>query len=413
MKCAKYIRACVKVFRIYEVIAIKGKYSVTALIVRCLMLFSILTVLQGINAFDDINKYAIALLAFVLLVRMCAYKYTSLQLGMLFTTIVLHIIALACTEFPLYNSNMLFYFFLWVVLYLFCRKSKDEIMEKLDKSVSFIRGVLWVWTIIVGVSVFLPSSYVDRYFLSFTGNSFRLMPATLIITALTIYMVVKTGNKNYNWFLLLPTYAAFMNFSRVYFGVYILFILMHIYMQVHRKRDFYILLLPICVIVLVLMSFSGIADKILATQHTDNSYYDFWATITNTRTIFWAEDLKAFFALPFLQQFVGNGFNFVYDVNQAAMNNAIWAHNDIINILMNFGYIGVVVYCWAYFQMARAFLPKESKVPLILRVLFHGAVFVNSMMNMSYTYLCAMISYPLLLCAIAKKYDTKRESSKS
>ena len=175
-------------------------------------------------------------------------------------------------------------------------------------------------------------------------------------------------------------------------------------MRVKSKRNFYLLLLPLGFLTLLLMAISGIGDKIQATQYTGKSYHDFWATISSGRTVFWKWDLEAFFALPFWQQFVGNGFNFAYEVTEKHLV-ALWAHNDIIHLLMNFGYIGVAIYLWAYVQLTKAFLPRNNQVPRMVRFLFHSAVWFNSMMNMSYTYLCAVIAYPLFLCAIAERYD--------
>lgn len=379
------------------------KKTVTELLVKGLLLFSILTVLQGIDAFESINRIWLAVISVVLLMRLFTYKYSPMQILVLGVTFVIHLIALIYTEFPLYNVNMLFYFLLWVLLYLFIFKSKETVSKILANSTSYLKTILWVWTIIVGISAFLPSCYKDNYFISFTGSSFRFMPSVLIIAALAMYMVISRKDKRYNCFLILPVYAAFMNQSRTYFGVFIVFFVMYLYMRVKTKKNFYLLLLPLLILGMFLIVVGGISDKLEATQYTDNSYFDYWGTITSGRTVFWVWDLEAFFDLPFLQQFVGNGFNFVYDVNASNMA-AIWAHNDFINLLMNFGYIGVAIYLWIYFKMTNAFLPKGKQIPFMVKACFHGAVFINSMFNMSYTYFCAVIAYPIFLYVINERY---------
>lgn len=385
----------------------RRKYvTFTEIVLNGLLLFSLLTVIQGVSYFEHINKVWMVAVVFVLIVRLVAYRYTISQLFVLFLTVIIHLFAIFLTEFPVDQINILFYFLLWVLIYLFFSKSKDDIMRVLQKSDFFIDLLLILWTIVVGISAFLPTSYKDKYFLSFTGGSFRLMPSVLIITALAMYMAISRKIAKYNLYLILPIFAGFMNQSRTYFGVFIIVLVMYFYMNLKNKKLFYIMLVPLGFLIIALMTASGIMDKITATQYGPNSYFDFWGTITSGRTVFWQWDLEAFFSLPVLQQFVGNGFNFVYDVNGANMAR-IWAHNDIINILMNFGYIGVVIYLWSYFQMVRAFWPKGNKIPIFVKCMFHGAVFLNSMMNMSYTYLCAMISYPLFLYVIAAKYEEK------
>lgn len=380
------------------------RISITEAVLNALLVFSCTSVIQGISAFDDINKIWMVLVSFLLLVCMVFYTYTATQVMMLYLTAVLHIAALYYTAFPLHHFNMLFYFLLWVLVYTFFAKSRNAIQSSMGTKGLFIQLVLIIWTLMVGASAFLPSSYEGRYFISFTDSSFRLMPTVLIIEALAMYMAISRRDRRYEWFLVLPTYACFMNESRAYFVIYILFLIMYLYMGFKSKRNFYLMLIPILAAVVLLMSVTGIMDKLLATRYTESSYFDFWGTLTNGRTLFWRWDMEAFFDLPFYQQLIGNGFNFVYDVNIAFFNAEIWAHNDIINLLMNFGYLGVVVYLWAYCQLTRAYLPKESRVPLMVRLLFHGAVWFNSLTNMSYTYVCAMISYPLFLCAISEKY---------
>lgn len=381
------------------------KTTTTELIVKGILLFSILTVLQGMQYLDSINKTWLVAVSLILLLRLTAYKYTTKQICILTVTLVLHAIALYYTDFPLVHVNMLFYFLLWVVLYVVFSKSRNDILEVFRSNTGYIKGILWGWTILVGVSVFLPSSYNGSYFYSFAGSSFRFMPTVLIISALAMYMAVQKKEKKYNLFLILPVYSALMNQSRTYFGVFFLFLLMYLYMCFRSKKTFYLMLIPILAGIMVLASVSGIMDKFLATQYDEQSLYDFWATITSGRSDFWGVMLEAFFDLPLGQQFVGNGFNFVYDVTDAYYTNALWAHNDIINILLNFGYIGVYIYIWAYATLVKAFWNKGSRVPKMVRFLFHTAVFINSMMNMSYTYMCAMISYPLFLCVISEKYD--------
>ncbi len=379
----------------------------TELILKGLLLFSIWTVIQEISFFDSINRIWLVAVSMVLLLRLAVYKYTVKQILILVTTLLLHVVALFYTEFPLVHVNMLFYFLLWVLLYTVFAKSKDSILQILRNNTGYLEGVLWAWTILVGVSAFLPDSYDGRYFYSFAGSSFRFMPTVLIISALAMFLAIYKKEKKYNLFLILPVYAAFMNESRTYFAVFFLFLLLYVYMNFRSKKTFYILLPIVVAGILVVASVSGIMDKFLETQYDEKSFYDYWATITNGRSDFWVLMLESFFDIPVLQQFVGNGFNFVYDITEDYYTNAMWAHNDIINILLNFGYIGVAIYFWAYATLVKAFWRRGNRVPKMVKFLFHAAVFINSMMNMSYTYMCAMISYPLFLCVISEKYDAE------
>lgn len=387
------------------------KVTITEFILNAAFVFAVFSVLQGLSVFEHINKIWMALTAGLLVLRFWFYRYTPNEFIMLMITVVIHLVALYFTEFPLFHVNMLFYLLLWVLMYLFAAKSRHQILGILRQSDLFICGVLTAWTGIVGISIFLPSSYEGIYFYSFTDSSFRLMPTVLIIQALAMYMSVTRHNRRYELFLIVPTYAAFMNSSRTYFAVYVLFLFLYVYMRCKNRRTFYFIMIPLVVVMVLLMAVSGIADKIIERLTAKSSFFDYWGVLTSGRTYFWRWDLEAFFALPVWQQFVGNGYNFAYDVTAQHFSTGIWAHNDIINLLMNFGYIGVAVYLWAYVRLVKAYMPKSSRIPGMVRFLFHGAVWFNSMFNMSYTYLCAMISYPIFLFVISERYAPIRHSA--
>lgn len=388
----------------------RKKITLTELVCCTLCLFAPFTVLQGISAFEKVNRIWMIATSFLLCVHFIMMKYNYKEILVLYITLILHVAAFGFTDGALYSVNIVFYFALWVLTYMFFAKTKKQLSNFLDRQKGILDGILVFWTVLVGFSALLPSSYEDGYFLSFTGNSFRLMPSALLVIALTTCMRISTGNRKYGYFLLLPLYTTFMGESRTYLLINCSFVLLYIYMTVKNKRRFYRLLIPILAVFGVFVILGGIADKIGASLGS-NAYWDAidpWAQFTSGRSVFWRWDIEAFFDLPLWQQFVGNGFNFVYDVNGSHMTK-IWAHNDYINILMNFGYIGFVIYNWVFFRMIRTYWPKNSGVPKVVRYLFLGVVFFNSMFNMSYTYLCAMIAYPIMLVAITARYDSGME----
>lgn len=383
------------------------KIKITDTVMECFLLFSMLTILQNFSIFFHINKIWMSISLFLLVYSVLKNKMRLKFIILLLFAFILHIIAIYYSDGYFYHFNMIFYFAIWILFYLFCILNKKRIISFIENKRKFNNMLIYSWCIIVSISVFIPSCYSiewggDKYFNSFAGSVFRLMPTALIITSLIINYYLETKRKIYLLLLLIPTYSAFMGGSRTYFGIYILFILLFVYLIFNSKKKFFLSLAPLIVIFLFLISISGIGNKIEATQYTSKSYFDYWGTITNGRSIFWGWDLEAFFKLPIWQQFIGNGFNFVYEVN-GSHNVFLWAHNDFINLLMNFGYIGLFIYFYIFIQMYKVYIPKRT--PFLVRFLFLSGVFINSMFNMSYTYLCATISYPLFLIIINKKYS--------
>ena len=103
------------------------RITITEIVLNTMLVFSVISVIRGIPALEDINKIWIALLSAVLVLRLSCYRYTARQVLVLCGTLLVHVIALLFTDFPLYHTNILFYFMLWVLIYLFFVKSRDQI----------------------------------------------------------------------------------------------------------------------------------------------------------------------------------------------------------------------------------------------------------------------------------------------
>ena len=87
----------------------------TEMIVKGLMLFSIFTVLQGIRVFESINRVWLAIISIALVARLLTYRYSLAEFWVLVITAALHMVAVLFTDFPMYHTNMLFYFLLFSI----------------------------------------------------------------------------------------------------------------------------------------------------------------------------------------------------------------------------------------------------------------------------------------------------------
>ena len=382
---------------------INKEQKIVNLIMKSILFFPILTVLQGIPFLSNVNKIWMVLVLFELILSFKYLKYRTFDFFILFITIVIHIVAFFYTKEDLYNINMVFYLFVWVLFYIFCAAQNKYLINFLYTNKQYLKIIISLWTMIILVSIFIPSCYnTSGAFQSFADKPFRVMPSTLVITALLMFLTY-SEKKNKYYFLLIPIiYTAIMGASRTYFIVFIIFLFTYFYEKTKNKRNFLISFMPMFSILLLLTFFSNIGYKFLDKIYSNNTYYDFWGNITSGRTVFWRDDIIAFFNLSPLQQFVGNGYNFVFNIN--ASHGYIWAHNDIINLLMNFGYIGVVIYLYAFYRMYNT---NKLFLSRVARFMFLLAIIINSMFNMSYTYLCAFISYPIFLIVFREQRRNK------
>ena len=181
---------------------------------KLLLLFPIFTLFQSFSFLGWINK-ALLIFVIVILLFLITRKIEKRWVGILFAVFVVHVYALMHTTFPLYNSNMLFYYGFWILLVVYYTSCSKRAMETFKKSERFTRGVVQIWSIIVGISIFMPSSYVinkawgsGRYFVSITGDAFRLAPTCLMIVTLVLGLYCLTRKKKYLLYITIPMYGG-------------------------------------------------------------------------------------------------------------------------------------------------------------------------------------------------------------
>lgn len=378
--------------------------NVERLYIKILLLFPIFTIFQK-GILSGINKGLFALLAFgffwVFLRDAKIRKKDALTVaGLLFVCLNM----IVKLRLPIYNVNEVFYFPFLILYVIKTKENKSFIKNLFLENVTYVNRIIMVWSVIVGASIFFPGSYRSsagtnyRFFVSFAESTFRLEPSAYFITCLIIMLFVLTKNKKTLFYLAIPFYTFFMGDTRTYFGAGALVILAFWYIYCPKKKYFYMSLIPIILIVIAIYGNSAIAGKVSATQYTSKSYFDYWGTLTNGRSIFWEVDLNAFNKMPFMDRLLGCGINFVYETNKNSLlvRNAIWAHNDFINVLLGFGYIGLLVYVTIIYKM---FSILEN-CPIMIKLLLFLSWFIIATFNMFYTYFCSMLSMPILFVVV-------------
>lgn len=376
------------------------KINVNHLIFYLIVLFSATTVLQGLPWLGNINKIMMFALLGLLIVNVFFRKINRKEIFIIAITVTLYVFAFLFTENKI-DINIIFYFMLWVIYFLYIERNYETIINFAENKTKFIRNVLIFWNIVVGISMFFPSSYKNHLFSPFACGEHRFGSCCLMITVLNYILVIKTRKRSYFRYSIVPIIGIYMCGARTYLAVYIVLFMCLFYLNCKRKSTFYMMLIPVAVMLVLLIKISPVGNKMEETY--TEGYYGVLATVTSGRSQFWTYDLKEFFELNIGKQFVGNGFDFVYNVNYKYIKKKIWAHNDFINIIMNFGYIGLFVYNYVLFSYSKKIINKNN-LKRIQRYSFYFIWFFNAFFNMVYTYTVATLAIPFIMYAICNDY---------
>lgn len=383
----------------------KQIYRLNVSVIYSMLLYPLCVTARKVSFFDFMGKAALIVMLFSLFILFCIKRQDKSSWLILALTAAMHIFEFAYPVSQKESFTTYLMYAVWVIFFLYLQNNYGSFFEAANKQQAAINFTVIIWEIVVIVSAFFPSSYEHTwgegsYFISFSNTSFELAPAASLIFALVIFCYACDGNARKAILLsAVPVVCSFASGSRTYLVVIALEVLILAMMIIKSK----LALIAFIVIALIagigLLSMTNIWTKFANAFQYSNDSSSFWSVFTSGRDAFWRVDMDAFGKGGMVNQLFGYGFSFVYEVNESFFGNRIYAHNDFINILLTFGWAGLIPYFFAFGkcvlmfgrQMERGFLFS------ILAIWLFNAVF-----NMTYVYMNATFGLGLLMISAVK-----------
>ncbi len=387
--------------RIFDAKRVEGSNKI--LLMLCI-LFGLSSSLQKFGVFDLVNKGIIGVLCLVTLALFCQKPQPKSSFLILSITAMLHVISFAFPISPKEGIATYFMFAFWVLFWLYVLCNVKDFIKIAYDSRQFLQGVMLLWTIVTTLSFFLPMCYKlgwggTRYFTSFTTDSFEIAPVALFMLSLNILLYVLERNKaKALLFSVVPLACVFAAGTRTYLVVVAVEFIILLRLMVKSKGAFVAIFLACIVCFVGVASVTNIGQKFeSATLSNASDIAVFLEVFTNGRSEFWAIDMQAFLASDWFTMLFGHGFSYVYDLNQSEIGMRLYAHNDFINLLLNFGIVGLGV----YFAVFLPVLAKiKSRCGLFMCLLFGFMWLFNAFFNMLYVYVVAVIGMGFIAMAL-------------
>lgn len=383
----------------------KQIYRLNASVIYSMLLYPLCVTVRKVSIFDFVGKAVLVIMLFSLLILFCIKRQDKSSWLILALTAAMHIFEFAYPVSQKETFTTYLMYAVWVIFFLYLQNNYGSFFDAANKQQAAINSTVIIWEIIVIVSAFFPSSYEHTwgegsYFISFSNTSFELAPAASLVFAFVIFCYACDGNARKAVLLsAVPVVCSFASGSRTYLVVIALEVLILAMMIIKSK----LALIAFIVIALIagigLLSMTNIWTKFANAFQYSNNSSSFWSVFTSGRDAFWRADMDAFGKGGMVNQLFGYGFSYVYEVNESVFGNRIYAHNDFINILLTFGWAGLIPYFFAFGkcvlmlgrQMERGFLFS------ILAIWLFNAVF-----NMTYVYMNATFGLGLLMISAVK-----------
>jgi len=327
----------------------------------------------------DINSVGIIIIGFIILVCIKGIKPLE-HLFFIYIVILTSISFISADMISLVIKDP--YWLSIAILILVCCR-REDIADKFIKFVKSKRKLIKCELIIINIILFI--SFFDmscyeirwgegRYFASYLEGPHPLGFFLILVIAITLLLKIITRDKKINFLLILPSLAIMMTGARTVLITMVSLYL--IFMRINVKS-----VMPWTVVLSgVIFSFWDrvikipIIYKFIAQKSSGD--------LSSGRFDFWLKDVESFFELNLLEKFIGGGFDYPYLVNYQMRGVYIWAHNDIINLLLSIGIIGLSIYLYFIFKLCKYIHKKERGINFVMFLIFLlGTMSLNGFYN--------------------------------
>lgn len=277
-------------------------------------------------------------------------------------------------------------------------------IKLLNRYVFFIVGLLLIGLI-------MPSCYKyingDNLYYGFAESGHKLAGNICFVTALTIFIYQKRKFQLYQVCILgILFMILLMTGSRTYCIPEIILLFVYYKFNIGKLRTKWIITPIILVATVYLIINSNVLERFISMGNNTYVSSNFWEAVSSGRLIWWKIDIQEFAKLSIIEQILGKGFTFVYQINEQFYGLKIGAHNDFLNILLSVGWIGLIGYILIilnlFFKFGRQLFFKNDKSIIMKLSLIAVYILWNANINGFYGAQQYLFSFIILILIFDK-----------
>lgn len=275
-------------------------------------------------------------------------------------------------------------FLYWAITILLCIELTDvEFVEKIQicllESKTIMRLALLVGNFLLMIGFFIPECYSGawsgKYYLGFAYSQHSICCACCILLTIALFYFHSSSFSLQYLLCVGPASWAILESGARTFLISLVIIWAFIYLNAFKTRHIKMFVFPL---IFLFASYvfinSGVMEKFVYTSGNTYTSSNKWVAISSGRLDFWLIDIKAYLAASPLYKLIGHGFSYVYELNQKEYGLYIWAHNDIIDVLLSCGILGLLAYIYIIVKMLRTIrkinIRKIERRMLIIFLIF-------------------------------------------
>ena len=360
------------------------KHNDAACVLMLMLLFLASTLLQGLFPFSVNRVIAFFILAAIAwydvrhLTRWRVFLYGYIAIGVVFTSLRATELALNVKDWIYFATTLLFVNFI----------SDDAAMKQFDtvieNRIRLINAMSLTFCIVTLASLAFPGSYGSywggRYYVGFAGDPHVAANSLCLLLAFRILAYRGKPFSLIDLFQLVFIMAVvFMTGARTYVVSAVVIVYCYTAKKIHNRKAKMVMYAIIFIAVVVVFVKSNMLTKFMSTLEMGESIFETLATITNARLYFWMFDLQEFLRVDWVYKILGCGFDHVYQTNLKYIYAKIWAHNDLIHLILGAGVLSVCVYIATWIRFGKRY--KNYVKSWLLRLCIFAYIAFPMMFN--------------------------------
>lgn len=359
-------------------------------------LLPICTITQTLFPFSINSVCAGLIILFSFLTIISNKKINKINFSLAISMFMLYIINIVVGKFDFISANIEGGFW-WILLALLftiifdndCNVQMYNTFIKNYKSI-YLMCILFVF--FVTICLFNNNCYVyiqgwsGTYFLAYARTPHVMCTTICAYTFIILYLVFINKINKFNLIFIVPLlYAVLQSGARTFLVAYMLILLMYITLMYKFSLKEVIILCTLGLFFLIILKNSSMLDKISSRKDfsTNTDTKNVLSIITSGRSIFWVEKIKSYLDFSLINKFFGGGFGCVDTIKLSYTSAVIDAHNDIINILIDEGIMGLIIYL---FILIYFFKNRMKNIPFLPKILFILTYFFTAFFTRYLTY---------------------------
>lgn len=238
----------------------------------------------------------------------------------------------------------------------------NRLVFSVQKSIFKYQKVIFIFLIFLSallyLFIFLDKCYSNQwngiYFKGYSYGNHSCASTICLLMSLKL-MCLKYSKKYLLIILLLITfdfYVVLQTGARIFVVPSSIILFLATMFLRGTKKSYFIKYSLLCILPIITVH-SNFFNKFCYTLIDESSVnsYDLIDSISNSRIRIWGNNISSFIENDWMNLIIGNGFDFSYYVNFNLLGRSIWAHSDLVSVLVSAGILGLFIYLLIYINL--------------------------------------------------------------